>query len=85
MQHSDLCLLRAWAQVEKLRAHLEDKLGSRDAFERVYSYVSREEVGEQQSGEREEILAFMADKRDLLPLVHTLLYLEEALDVKGKG
>ena len=25
---------------------------------------------------------FMADQRDLLPLVHTLLYLEEALDVR---
>uniref|UniRef100_A0A7S2GBD7 non-specific serine/threonine protein kinase n=1 Tax=Haptolina brevifila TaxID=156173 RepID=A0A7S2GBD7_9EUKA len=70
------------SKVDKLRAHLEDKLGSRQAFERVYDYVSREEKSEQQSGEREEILAFMADQRDLLPLVHTLLYLEEALDVR---
>jgi len=71
------------SKVEQLRAHLEKTLGSKDAFLRVYDYVSREESGAQQSGEREEILSFMADKRDLLPLVHTLLYLEEALDVRG--
>ena len=45
------------SKVERLRAHLEEKLGSRAAFNRVYDYVSREESGEQQSGEREEILA----------------------------
>ena len=123
------------SKIEKLRAHLEEKLGSREAFERVYDYVSREERSEQQSGEREEILAvrtkgqhktsphaflprtcvpchapcllragkallrtpdpqkpprpsftlirqFMGDEKDCLPLVHTLLYLEEALDVR---
>ena len=108
-------------KVERLRSHLEDKLGGKEAFDRVYEYVGREESGEHQSGEREEILAvinllshstccmplhvtqvayayfhialtflccqmcpqFMADRRDLLPLVHTLLYLEEALDVRA--
>ena len=29
--------------------------------------------GEQQGGEREEILTALADRRDALPLVHTLL------------
>ncbi len=67
------------SKVERLRAHLQEKLGSRAAFERVFDFVSREESGEQQSGEREEILLFLADQRDLLPLMHTLLYLEEAM------
>jgi len=70
------------SKVERLRTHLEEKLGSKEAFERVFDYVSREESGAQESGEREEILSFMADQRALLPLVHTLLYLEEALDVR---
>jgi len=70
------------SKVERLRGHLKEKLGSEEAFARVYDYVSREESGSQQSGEREEILSFMADQRDLLPLVHTLLYLEEALNVR---
>ena len=77
---------RVYAYVTNPRSHPGPEPaptpGSREAFERVYEYVAREESGEQQSGEREEILAFMADRRDALPLVHTLLYLEEALDVR---
>ena len=71
-------------KVDKLRAHLVDKLGSVGAFERVYDYVSREESGEHLSGEREAILAFMEEQgqRELLPLVHTLLYLEDALGAR---
>ena len=44
----------------------------------------REESGEQQAGEREKVLAFMAEQgqRELLPLVHTLLYLEDALGAR---
>ena len=59
-------------------------MGSEGAFAHVYDYVSREESGEQQAGEREQILAFMAEhgQRELLPLVHTLLYLEEALGAR---
>ena len=57
---------------------------AQSAFDRVYDYVSREENGAQQSGEREAILAFMAEhgQRELLPLVHTLLYLEDALGTR---
>jgi hypothetical protein len=68
-------------KVQKLRSHLIDKLGGQGPFDKVYDYVSREESGEQQAGEREEILAFMAStgQRELLPLVHTLIYLEDAL------
>ena len=67
------------SKVERLRAHLQEKLGSQAAFERVFDFVSREESGVQQIGEREEMLSFLADQRDLLPLMHTLLYLEEAM------
>ena len=71
-------------KVSKLRSHLIEQMGSEGAFARVYDYVSREESGEQQAGEREQILAFMAEhgQRELLPLVHTLLYLEEALGAR---
>ena len=67
--------------MQNLRNYLMSELGSKDAFERVYDYVSREEIGEQQSGEREQILAFLSNqgKRELLPIVHTLIYLEDAL------
>ena len=67
------------SKVVTLRRHLESKLGGREAFERVYDYVSREESGEQQSGEREQVLHAMGPQRELLPLVHTLLYLEDSL------
>ena len=69
------------SKVHKLRAHLVEQLGGQVNFDRVYEYVSREESGAGQSGEREAILTFMADhgQRELLPLVHTLIYLEEAL------
>ena len=72
------------SKVQKLRDHLVEQLGGKAHFERVYDYVAREESGAQQSGEREQILAFMAaqGQRELLPLVHTLLYLEEALGTK---
>ena len=71
-------------KVLRLRTHLVEQLGGQSAFDRVYKYVSREESGEQQSGEREAILAFMAEQgqRELLPLVHTLLYLEDALGTR---
>ena len=46
-------------------------------------YVAREESGEQQGGEREEILTALADRRDALPLVHTLLSLEEGAEATG--
>ena len=59
--------------------YLEEKLGV-PTFQKVYAYVSREENGEQESGEREAILALLAHQKDQLPLVHTLVYLQEALD-----
>ena len=67
------------AKVETLRMYLEEKLGVA-TFQKVYAYVSREENGEQESGEREAILALLAHQKDQLPLVHTLVYLQEALD-----
>tara|TARA_B100000787_G_scaffold155249_1_gene130585 strand:- start:277 stop:444 length:168 start_codon:yes stop_codon:yes gene_type:complete len=39
--------------------------------------------GVQEDGEREAMLAFMSGKQELLPLVHTLLYLEETLEMRG--
>ena len=96
--------------------YLEEKLGVA-TFQKVYAYVSREENGEQESGEREAVLALLAEQKDQLPLVrrrrrarptalapppapppsphratrdgraqrllgqvHTLVYLQEALD-----
>ena len=47
--------------------YLEEKLGV--AFQKVYAYVSREENGEQESGEREAVLALLAEQKDQLPLV----------------
>jgi len=70
------------SKVETLRMHLEQNLGGQAALQKVLSYVVREESGEQREGEREEMLSFMADQKSLLPLVHTLLYLEEALGVR---
>jgi hypothetical protein len=49
----------------------------------VYDYCCREENGVQEDGEREAMLALMAGKQELLPLVHTLLYLEETLEMRG--
>eukprot|EP00965_Chrysotila_dentata_P111937 3701848-Pleurochrysis_carterae.AAC.1 len=57
------------SKVEMLRMHLEERLGGPDAFARVYDFVCREEAGDQQSGEREAVLAFLAHKSNLLPLV----------------
>jgi hypothetical protein len=61
--------------------HLEDCLGSEDAFKRVYTYVIRDESGEcHDAGEREALVAFLGEKRvQLLPLVYTLAYMEDAL------
>ena len=39
----------------------------------VYAYVSREENGEQESGEREAVLALLAEQKDQLPLVRRRL------------
>ena len=101
--------------------YLEEKLGVA-TFQKVYAYVSREENGEQESGEREAVLALLPSRRiscrwcaaadartaartaarpaaqpapppsprrrpmrdgraqRLLGQVHTLVYLQEALD-----
>ena len=68
-------------KVQKLRSHLVEQLGGQATFDRIYGYVLREESGEHLSGERDQILSVMAEQgqRELLPFVHTLLYLEEAL------
>lgn len=65
--------------------HLEDELGGEDAFMRVYAFVLREESGEcEAGGEREAILRFLGEgRRDLLPLVYTLAYMEDALSACG--
>ncbi|KAL1496601.1 hypothetical protein AB1Y20_014205 [Prymnesium parvum] len=70
------------SKVETLRMHLEAQLGGQAALQKVLTYVIREENGEQLAAEREEMLNSMAERRNLLPLVHTLLYLEEALGVR---
>ena len=71
------------SKIETLRQHLEERLGGCAALQRVYDYCCREENGVQEDGEREAMLAFMAGKQELLPLVHTLLYLEETLEMRG--
>ena len=48
--------------------YLEEKLGVA-TFQKDYAYVSREENGEQESGEREAVLALLAEQKDQLPLV----------------
>ena len=52
--------------------YLEEKLGVA-TFQKVYAYVSREENGEQESGEREAVLALLAEQKDQLPLVRRRL------------
>ena len=71
------------SKIETLRLHLEERLGGCAALRRVYDYCCREENGVQEDGEREVMLALMAGKQELLPLVHTLLYLEETLEMRG--
>lgn len=65
--------------------HLEDCLGSEEAFKRVYAYVIRDENGEcEDAAEKEALLAFLGEKRArLLPLVYTLAYMEDALSACG--
>ena len=58
-------------------------LGGCAALQRVYEYCCREENGVQEDGEREAVLAFMGGRQELLPLVHTLLYLEETLEMRA--
>jgi len=65
----------------KLREHLIRQLGDAEIFERLYAYVLREEKGEEATDERDAIVSYLSNHRqtELLPLVHTLYYLEEAL------